>query len=215
MESLQLFRRVADLEQEIASLTDGDSIDGLVARLGAVAACVKARQPRRALELATVYRPELGKRASSLDEHIAAADELVLYEATKRRSVWSRGTRSGTQGRWFRALRPDRRSRHLAVIRRQDTGRAARHDLGPARYGVASKPETLRHVHMPLGAERIHRAASRSGKEVTDPYALKLLCVFAVLFIATLAAAFHERAKRRCQGNAARERTHPRRRAPT
>jgi len=53
------FCRVSEIEEAIARQKAATSLEGFVARLGAVTAALSAGEPKRALELATRYEREV------------------------------------------------------------------------------------------------------------------------------------------------------------
>jgi hypothetical protein len=52
------FREVMDLEEEIATIVGAQTVEGEVARLGAVSAALSAGEPLRALQLSERYLPD-------------------------------------------------------------------------------------------------------------------------------------------------------------
>ncbi|MBN2196314.1 MAG: hypothetical protein JW751_26105 [Polyangiaceae bacterium] len=69
------FREVAELEEEIATIVGAQTIDGEIARLGAVTAALSAGEPLRAIHLAQRYRIDV------LSDAIRAKLDSLVHEA--------------------------------------------------------------------------------------------------------------------------------------
>ncbi|MCA9644703.1 MAG: hypothetical protein H6718_07770 [Polyangiaceae bacterium] len=82
------FREVSKLEEEIASLTSPQDLEGEIARLGAVASALSAKEPLRALRLGEQYVAHglaadvAAKLQSLLDSAEQQVDALLEHEPT-------------------------------------------------------------------------------------------------------------------------------------
>ena len=78
-EAQRAFRFVADLEEEIATLVGAQTVEGEVARLGAISAALSAGEPLRAIQFAARYRTDaLGVAVRSrMDDLVREADEAL------------------------------------------------------------------------------------------------------------------------------------------
>lgn len=82
------FREVSKLEEEIASLTSPQDLEGEIARLGVVAAALSARDLLRAIVLGKAYlaeglAPEVAAKLQSLvDSAQQQVDALLEHEPT-------------------------------------------------------------------------------------------------------------------------------------
>jgi len=83
------FRKVADLEEEIATIVGARTAAGEIARLGAVTAAMSAGEPLRALQLGERYLADGlsdGSRAK-LDELLAEAEAEIRRDAMSAPNV--------------------------------------------------------------------------------------------------------------------------------
>lgn len=83
LEARTAFRRVCDVEEHIATLASSETVEGEIARLGAVQAALSADEPLRALQLAEQFAQESlsGPTRAKLEESMRAADaELAATE---------------------------------------------------------------------------------------------------------------------------------------
>jgi len=82
-EAQRAFREVADLEEEIATLAGAQSLEGEIARLGAVTAALSSGEPLRALQLGERYRSEALSDATraKLDELLREAESEIADAA--------------------------------------------------------------------------------------------------------------------------------------
>jgi len=87
LESRAAFRVVSQLEEAIARMTPADDLEGEIARLGAVAAALSAREPLRALRLGQAYlgekpsegaAPKLREMLADAQKQIDAVDDLTV-----------------------------------------------------------------------------------------------------------------------------------------
>lgn len=82
-EAIQAFREVATIEMEIATIVGPDTIEGEIARCGAVAASLSAREFVRAHELAERYLAEpLEARVRAKLQDMHAEAMLGMLSAT-------------------------------------------------------------------------------------------------------------------------------------
>ena len=82
------FREVADLEEEIATIVGARTVDGEIARVGAVAAALSAGEPLRAIQLAERYLDTLSDGArAKLEELAREADAEIQREIADGPSV--------------------------------------------------------------------------------------------------------------------------------
>lgn len=90
LEACRAFGLVCDLEVEIATQTKPDSLEGEIARLGAVEAALSSGDPLRALDLACRYKEEgpdapilerLGSLAERAEREMDADDSRPVIAA--------------------------------------------------------------------------------------------------------------------------------------
>jgi hypothetical protein len=74
-EAQRAFREVADLEEEIATIVGAHTVDGEIARLGAITAALSAGEPLRAIQLGERYP------ADALSDSARRTLEALLKEA--------------------------------------------------------------------------------------------------------------------------------------
>jgi hypothetical protein len=78
------FRDVAELEQEIAAIMGAQTVQGEVARLGAVSASLSAGEPLRAIQLAERYLVDgLGERSRAKLQDLLAEAEAAIASAAE------------------------------------------------------------------------------------------------------------------------------------
>ncbi len=78
-EAQAAFRFVADLEEEIATVVGAHTVEGEIARLGAISAALSAGEPLRALQFAERYRTDALAPAvrAKLDQLVRDAEDDV------------------------------------------------------------------------------------------------------------------------------------------
>jgi hypothetical protein len=83
------FREVADLEEEIAAIVGGHTVEGEIARLGAIAAALSAGEPLRAIQLADRFLADTlsDSARAKLDELVREADAEIQREIVDEPSV--------------------------------------------------------------------------------------------------------------------------------
>ena len=81
-EAERAFREVAEIEQELAAIVGAQTVQGEVARLGAVAASLSAGDPLRAVQLAERYLEDaLSDRSRTRLEQLHAEAEAEITRA--------------------------------------------------------------------------------------------------------------------------------------